>query len=196
MKKIFLFLAACAMSIATYAAVNITINPNMIDFGTIELNDEGEAEVDTTATLNWSGLTAYSSVYMDTIGAPAADADYEFRATKSNGSDFWYIGDEWNPADDPTVYIDLYAIAPGEYTITYNFYGYATEDDWYYETNKAGNATLVLKAKVVEKGGGTTTGVSQVPSDLVPSTKVLRNGQVMIIRNGETYTVMGIKVQQ
>ena len=40
------------------------------------------------------------------------------------------------------------------------------------------------------------TGVSQVPSDQVPSTKVLRNGQVLILRNGETYTITGAKVQQ
>ena len=192
MKKILLF-AALLVSAMSWAAVSITVTPNVIDFGTIELNDEGEAEANTTATLTWSGVADYCSVFVDTIGAPAAGADYEFWATKSDGTDFWYCATgAWaGEPDDPTVYVGVYAIAPGEYSIKYNFYSYATEDDWYAETNKAGNAELIVKAKVVAKGATDVENVQATEK----ARKVVRNGQVYILRNGELYNAIGAKVE-
>lgn len=192
MKKIFTVLVLAMASMMSWAAVNITVTPNEIDFGTLYLDENGEAEANATATLTWSGITDYCSVFMDTIGAPAANADYEFWATKSDGSDYWYTGDMYNPADNPTVYVGVYAIAPGEYSIKYNFYSFATEDDWYNESPKGGNAELVLKAKVVKKS---TTGVENVQSDKVQCTKEIRNGQMYILRNGEKYSAAGTKVE-
>lgn len=189
--KFFTILALAMISAMSWAEVQITVTPNVIDFGTIELNADGEAEAEATATLTWSGITAYCSVFMDTIGAPSVGADYEFWATKSDGSDYWYTGDMYNQPDDPTVYVGVYAIAAGEYEIKYNFYSFATEDDWYNEYPKGGNAVLTLKAKVVAKG---TTDVEEVEAG-VKAQKVLRNGQILILRNGETYSITGARVE-
>ena len=41
-----------------------------------------------------------------------------------------------------------------------------------------------------------TTGVEDIQPSEVSYQKVLRNGQVLIIRNGETYTITGARVQQ
>ncbi|MBQ2541500.1 MAG: fibronectin type III domain-containing protein, partial [Paludibacteraceae bacterium] len=40
----------------------------------------------------------------------------------------------------------------------------------------------------------TATGIDEVPSDKVQRTKVLRNGQIIIIRDGKEYNVMGIRL--
>ena len=185
MKKILLF-AALLVSAMSWAEVQITITPNVIDFGTIELNDQGEAEVDSVAKLTWSGIAAYGSVYVDTLGVYATD-DYEFWAVKSDGDDFWYCGDMYNPADDPTVYVGIYAIAPGEYSIKYSFYSFI-DDDW---TVKSQGAELTLKAKVVKKSA---TGLDGVASK-IERRKIMRDGQMLIIRNGETYSATGAVVK-
>ena len=43
--------------------------------------------------------------------------------------------------------------------------------------------------------GGNPEGIDEVPSDQVPSTKVLRNGQIYIIRGDKTYTLQGQEVK-
>ena len=40
------------------------------------------------------------------------------------------------------------------------------------------------------------TGVEDIQPSEVSYQKVLRNGQVLILRNGETYTITGARVQQ
>ena len=42
---------------------------------------------------------------------------------------------------------------------------------------------------------GETTGVGNVPSDQVPCTKVIRNGQIYILRGDKTYTLQGQEVK-
>lgn len=44
-----------------------------------------------------------------------------------------------------------------------------------------------------EPGGGEEEGVEKVLNDQVPCTKIIRNGQLLIIRGGESYTVLGAK---
>lgn len=192
MKKIYMILALGMISVMSWATVSITVNPKVIDFGTIVLDENGEAEANTTATLTWSGLIDYCSVFMDTIGAPDASADYEFWAVNEDDADFWYGAQgEWaGEPDDPTVYVGVYAIAAGEYSIKYHFYSYANEDDWYNETNKVYGDQLQVKVKVVEQ----TTGIENTKA-ATKAKKIVRNGQVLIIRNGEKYSVMGTKVE-
>ena len=43
--------------------------------------------------------------------------------------------------------------------------------------------------------GGNPEGIDEVPSDQVPNTKVLRNGQIYIIRGDKTYTLQGQEVK-
>lgn len=184
MKKILTVLALGMIGAMSWAAVNITVNPNVIDFGTVKLNADGEAEAETTATLTWSGLIDYCSVFVDTVGVMPDLC--EFYATSAGGYDYWYGGDMYNPADDPTVYVGFYAIEAGEYSIKYSFYSFVDED-WMI---KSQGAELTVKVKVVNQ----TTGLEDVASK-VESKKILRDGQILIIRNGETYSITGVRVQ-
>ena len=43
--------------------------------------------------------------------------------------------------------------------------------------------------------GGNPEGIDEVPSDQVPNTKVLRNGQIYILRGDKTYTLQGQEVK-
>ena len=191
MKKICTILALAMISVWSWAAVSITVTPNVIDFGTVYLDENGEAEAseDLTATLTWAGIQQYGNVYVDAVNPPAQDADYEFYVYSSNTqcSTCWYMGDEWTPSTDPTVYVNFYAIAAGEYSTTFRFWAY--EADW--ET-EGGNTEFLVKVKVLPHQ---TTGMESVQKSDVRSQKVIRDGQVLIIRNGETYTVTGAKVK-
>lgn len=198
MKKIVITLLALVIcNVMGWAEVSISINPTVIDFGTVELDANGEAEPDDwkTAELTWSGLIDYCSVFVDTIDAPAIDADYEFYIESTEGNDFWYggIGQYSEPADDPTVYVKFYAVAAGEYSITYRFYSYESDDDWYYNTNKKGNAELTVKVKVVDPK---TTGIETIQNAEIRCRKILQNGQVKILRNGETYSITGERISE
>lgn len=195
MKKIYMILALVMFSAMSWAEVSISITPSEIDFGTIEMSEEGEAEASTTAMLSWAGLIDYCSVFMDTIGKPEAGADYEFQAVSEDGSDYWYgaVGAWAGDPTDPTVYVSIYAIAPGDYSIKYRFYSYNTEDDWYNDENRAYGAELTVKAKVVAHGDK-PTGLEDVQRDEVQCTKVIKNGKVEIIRNGERYNVTGARL--
>jgi hypothetical protein len=186
MRKIFTFVALALFSVMSWATVNITVNPNVIDFGTVNLNANGEAESDwASATLTWSGLQPYCSVFVDTLNAPDPGA-CEFSISSTEGGDFWYGGDEWNEPADPTVWVMFYAIAPGEYSVRYSFYSYEDED---WEVKSQGTELLV-KVKVQALG----TDVENVQGDKVQCTKALRNGRVLIRRNGETYFITGERV--
>ena len=60
MKKIFTILALAMISVMSWATVSITVTPNVIDFGTVYLDENGEADSDwKQAILTWSGLIPY-----------------------------------------------------------------------------------------------------------------------------------------
>ena len=175
-------------NVMSWGEVNITVTPSVIDFGTLVLDANGEVEANATATLTWSGLIEYCSVFVDTIGKPAPGADYEFWALSVDAGDYWYGGDAWTAPTDPTVMVGFYGldVAPGDYSIKYKFYSYNTAEDWGNEENKAYKAELTLKAKVVD----TATAIDETQAK-VESRKELRNGQVLIMRNGNIYDVHG-----
>ena len=182
MRKVLLFVALW-FSALSFATVNITVNPNVIDFGTVNLNADGEATGDSTVTLSWSGLIEYCSVFVDTIYVSGANYDNcEFYATAFGGADYWYGGDQWNVATDPTVYVGYYAIYPGDYTIKYSFYSF-TDDNW---TIKSQGAELTLKVKVQAIG----TDVESVEAN-GKAHKVVRDGQIYIIRGEKMYDLSG-----
>ena len=109
MKKFFTILALAMASVWSLAKVNISVAPNVIDFGTVNLDANGEYTSDwEQAILSWSGLIPYCSVYVDTVDAPAATAGVEFYISSDDDSDYWYGGDEWNPATNPNVWVAFY----------------------------------------------------------------------------------------
>ena len=80
-----------------------------------------------------------------------------------------------------------YSIAPGTYTMSWavrstDAMGKAISD-W------AAGPQFVLTIK------GTGTGVEEVPSNQVQSTKVIRDGQLLILRDGKTYNATGQEIK-
>ena len=181
MKKIFSILTLGMVSVMCWAEVSISVNPNVIDLGTVNLNKNGEAEGEATATLSWSGLIEYCSVFVDTIGVMPEDC--EFYATALGGADYWYGGDMWTAATDPTVYVGYYAIAPGEYSIKYSFYSF-TDDNW---TVKSQGAELIVKVKVQALG----TDVESIQPSAVSVQKIKRDGKIYILRGEKMYDLTG-----
>lgn len=187
MRKFFTFVALALFSVMSWATVNITVNPNVIDFGTINLNANGEAESDwASATLTWSGLQPYCGVFVDTLNAPDPGA-CEFSISSTEGGDFWYGGDEWNEPTGPTVWVKFYAIEPGNYEVTYSFYSFEDED-W---TIKSQGVTLTVRAAVRALG----TGIDEAEAEM-KAEKMVRNGQVLIMRNGVLYDMNGRQVKK
>ena len=177
-------IALLMCNVMSFGVISITVNPKVIDFGTFELNKDTVGSDDwTEATLTWSGLSQGFQIYVDTIGKPALDAKYNFYIYSDDSSDYWYTGDAYNEPTGPTVWLWFEASAVGEYTIQYQFYSY--ESDW--ETRVNGDI-LTLKAKVVDKA----TAIDETPTQ-VESRKELRDGRLVIIRNGEKYSMMGMK---
>ena len=94
------------------------------------------------------------------------------------------------------------------YEVTSNayvfIYGVATDEE---ETPAAAPSKFRARAKRTEAAENSvsiydvqwevtsTTGAENVRSDQKPSTKILRNGQVLILRNGKTYTMQGVEVK-
>ena len=56
---------------------------------------------------------------------------------------------------------------------------------------ESGSAFNITDVVLVPKGG--TTAIGNVEGDNVPCTKVIRNGQIVILRDGKTYNALGIE---
>lgn len=188
MRIFFTFVALALFSVMSWATVNISVSPNVIDFGTVNLDENGEYESDwLSTTLSWSGLQPYCSVYVDTLNAPEANDGYEFYISSDDGRDYWYGGDEWNEPTGPTVWVKFYAIEPGNYEVTYSFYSFEDED-W---TIKSQGVTLTVRAAVRALG----TGIDEAEAEM-KAEKMVRNGQVLIMRNGTLYDMNGRQVEK
>ena len=61
--------------------------------------------------------------------------------------------------------------------------------------DNSGNAIQTETISFVTTGGNVSTDIDQVQSDEVQSTKVIKDGQVLILRNGKTYTMQGQEVK-
>jgi len=171
-------------SAMSFATVNITVTPNVIDFGTVVLDQNGEAQPEDfmTATLSWTGMQDYCGVWVDTISAPNSSL-IEFSVVSDSGSDYWYAGDPWTDPET-TVYVSFYAVAAGDYTAQYSFYSYEDED---WEVKSAGTP-FTVKVKVVNA----TTALDETATP-VEVRKELRNGRLVILRNGTAYSVEGVR---
>jgi len=66
----------------------------------------------------------------------------------------------------------------------------------YFQVNTGGPLKIRkgMPARIVEQAN-TATGINDIQGDLVQSTKMLENGQVIIIRNGVKYSITGQKIQ-
>ena len=115
--------------------------------------------------------------------APSVDGDElmhfqgTFNATTLTGSNVRFVGDDdylYSPADGGT-----------------NMGAFRC----YFTIPSGSSAGMPGKRARIIFGEQTATGISDVQSDQVQSTKVLRDGQLFIIRDGRTYNAQGMLVK-
>lgn len=124
MKKIFLFLAACAMSTITYATVSITVNPSHVDFGTVSIKGKTSVEGSVALDVTYSGLPQYCGVVFEDVESemPTEGAAFWIEGTNTEG---WiYGGDQYNPAEGQGLTLHYMADQAGTYTGKIRFYSY------------------------------------------------------------------------
>ena len=62
MKKFFLLLTLAMISVTSWAAVNITVSPDNVDFGTVSIKGKTNVEDSVTINVTYSGLQQYCGV--------------------------------------------------------------------------------------------------------------------------------------
>ena len=109
-------------------------------------------------------------------------------------SSVWELTVYYTSSDSAIAYVDennyVVALKAGTVTITARQDGNET-----YAAAEPVSKTLKVVAKAQQGGEGSATDVDNVQGGNAPCTKVLRNGQVLIIREGKTYTVQGLLVE-
>lgn len=165
MKKLLFFLAACAVSLSTFAA---TITAPDVDFGTVSGKGVTELEGSEEVVVTFSGLANYSSLY-----AEVTAGDGEFYLSE----DYVYYGDKTSATFTINYYVGNTAAT---YTGKVRFYGW---DDGGIEYEKVINLKLVVTDEAI---------VEQVtPYVRVNSTSDLAVGDEIIFVNESKPAVSG-----
>ena len=173
MKKFFLFLAACAMSIATFAAVSITINPSHVDFGEVSIKGKTSVEGSTTFDVTYSGLVEYCGVVFEDVEMPEDGAAFWIEGTNTSG---WiYSGDTNTPAEGKGLTLHYMADKAGTYTGKIRFYSFNSENDWY---NKVPGTPYYMTMKLVVTDEAIVDQV--VPFERVEKTADLADGDTIV----------------
>ena len=183
MKKIFLFLAACAMSIATYAAVSITVNPNHVDFGEVSIKGKTSVEGSVALDVTYSGLQPYCGVVFEDVESemPTEGAAFWIEGTNTDG---WiYGGDQYNPAEGQGLTLHYMADQAGTYTGKIRFYSYE-DADWEIEST---SVYLTMSLTVTSEAIVATT----TPYVRVNSISELAAGDVVVFVNEGAGAVCG-----
>ena len=127
MKKIFLLLTLAMISVTSWAAVNITVSPDNVDFGTVSIKGKTNVEDSVTINVTYSGLQQYCGVVFEDDQMPEEDAAFWISGTNTDG---WiYGGDAYNPAEGQGLQLHYYAEKAGTYTGRIRFYSYS-DADW------------------------------------------------------------------
>ena len=183
MKKIFLFLAACAMSIAMSAAVSITVNPNHVDFGEVSIKGKTSVEGSVALDVTYSGLQPYCGVVFEDVESemPADGAAFWIEGTNTEG---WiYGGDQHNPAEGQGLTLHYMADQAGTYTGKIRFYSYE-DADWEIEST---SVYLTMSLTVTSEAIVATT----TPYVRVNSISELAAGDVVVFVNEGAGAVCG-----
>lgn len=184
MKKFFLFLAACAMSVATFAAVSITINPSHVDFGEVSIKGQASVEGSVTFDVTYSGLPQYCGVAFEDAEMPEEGAAFWIEGTNTAG---WiYGGDQYNPAEGEGLTLHYLADKAGTYTGKIRFYSYNSENDWY---NDVPGTSYYMTMKLVVTDEAIIA--KTTPFERVNSTGELKDGDVVVFVNEASGAVSG-----
>ena len=131
MKKFFLLLTLAMISVTSWAAVNITVSPDNVDFGTVSIKGKTNVEDSVTINVTYSGLQQYCGVVFEDDQMPEEDAAFWISGTNTGG---WiYGGDAYNPAEGQGLQLHYYAEKAGTYTGRIRFYSYS-DADWEVKT--------------------------------------------------------------
>lgn len=181
MRKFLSFVALIAFSVASFAAVNITVSPSTVDFGTVSIKGKTNVEDSIAFSVNWSGLQEYCGVWAEIVDEPADGC--MFWTTP----DYWYGGDTYTQPSAPTGKIHFYAESAGTYSCRVRFYSY-TDADWTIEsTSKYINVSVVVS--------NNADVAKTVPYERLNTTSDLKEGDTIVFVSeaagavsGELYT--------
>ena len=138
----------------------------------------------------WLGLKPaeqYPEVWLDMYAAVKGDLSGQYTWDNENVGDYSYVQLSEDELDFEFVYDQ-------EFTITKNGNNYhivgwmVAENDVLYEFDYEGPVAIV------PPHGDEEQGISEVQKDNVPSTKMLRDGQLIILRGKKQYNVLGTKL--
>ena len=170
MKKLLTLLALGMISVMSWAAVNITVSPNNVDFGTVSI--KGKTSVEDSATINvtYSGLLQYCGVVFEDDQMPEQDAAFWISGTNTDG---WiYGGDTYNPAEGQGLQLHYYAEKAGTYTGRIRFYSYS-------DANREVKTPYVyLNISLVVSGDADVATTS--PYERINSTSELKSGDTVV----------------
>ena len=202
------------LSTATEGVEDIVINlrAEAVALGTLPDPNKPEFSLSThSLTLNLSKENGYSDLQMFTFSASNLQKTlyckwqhsssvlfrYEYENAcmeilagdwelELNGSAHFNAGYDY---EDEEVYVAVDGLeSTGDYTTQLHFYSYKRDS----KTELAIDEYVTIYIKVMGVGSGLETN----PADTTNSVrKILRNGQIYILREGKTYSLMGLEVE-
>lgn len=181
MKKFFLLLTLAMISVTSWAAVNITVTPDNVDFGTVSIKGKTSVEGSATINVTYSGLQPYCSVYFEDDEMPESGAIFSLEGTNTAG--VIYGGDQYNPAEGQGLQLHYYADKAGTYTGRIRFYSY-TDAEW---TIKSDYVYLNIKLVVSGDAEIATTSTYQ----RLNSTGDLQSGDTVVFISESAGAVCG-----
>ena len=181
MKKFFLLLTLALISVTSWAAVNITVSPNNVDFGTVSIKGKTNVEDSVTIDVTYSGLQQYCGVVFEDDQMPEEDAAFWISGTNTDG---WiYGGDAYTAAEGQGLQLHYYAEKAGTYTGRIRFYSYS-DADWEVKTPYVYlNITLVVS--------GEASVANTTPYVRINSTSELHEGDTVVFVNEVAGAVSG-----
>lgn len=181
MRKILSFLALMTFSVMSWAAVNITVTPSNVDFGTVSIKGKTYVEDSITINVSYSGLQQYCGVVFEDDQMPEEHAAFWISGTNVN--EWIYGGDAYTPAEGQGLQLHYYAEQAGTYTGRIRFYSY-TDADWEIKSPYVYlNITLVVSG---DAQVATTT-----PYERIQTTSGLSVGDTVIFVNEAAGAVSG-----
>ena len=182
MKKIILFIALIAFSAMGFAA-SITATDVHFDAVSIEGKDNVEGEIG--LPISWADLPLWSQVRVEVVNAPADHCLFTV-----DGYDNTYIWTGSGYDSDPFItsydcIVGYLADAAGDYSCKIHIYVCDPDNtnDCVIVVEKTINVTLSVTNGVVTK--------TEEVNALTTTQKALRDGRLVIIRNGLIYTAEG-----
>ena len=181
MRKILSFLALIAFSVMSWAAVNITVTPSNVDFGTVSIKGKTYVEDSITINVSYSGLQPYCGVVFEDDQMPEEHAAFWISGTNVN--EWIYGGDAYTPAEGQGLQLHYYAEQAGTYTGRIRFYSY-TDADW-----KVKSPYVYLNITLVVSGDAQVA--TTTPYERIQTTSGLSVGDTVIFVNEAAGAVSG-----